>query len=358
MRIAYCGPIAQPGRPARGGYESANRRLIDDLRLRGLDVLEFPYPVARGLRAAKLLKYARRYISIALKLIQQRRRFDVIHLTPLCWHFLYPEALLCLCARALGKRVVLDVRTGCFVRLYTEQGPLYRAIVDKLIRDVDVLALEGKEYLAFAQARREGPILYLPNYVSDRAVRSLSLASKRSQRLHLVFLGRVVPEKGIETAIGALECLLADGLDASLEIIGDGEPAYLSRLAERTRNLPVVWTGPLHSDAVRGRIAKAHFFVFPTRHPGEGHSNALTEAMSEGLVPVCSEQGFNRSVVADTGSLLPIDASAAVYAEMIASIWQGGHWERLSAAAHARVMRHFIGDVVISNLINQYEISR
>ena len=53
VRIAYCGPIAQPSQPARGGYESANRRLIDDLRLRRVDVIEFAYPVALGTTLAQ-----------------------------------------------------------------------------------------------------------------------------------------------------------------------------------------------------------------------------------------------------------------------------------------------------------------
>lgn len=356
LRVAYCGPIARPGCPARGGYEAANRRLIDDLRLRGLHILELPYPVAPGARVTKIVIYARRFIGIAVKLMQQRKRFDLFHMTPLCWHFIYPEALLCMCARVLGKRVVFDIRTGCFVRLYTEQGPLYRALVDKLIRHVDAIALEGKEYQAFVEARRDGPIIYLPNYVSGRPAHSLTATLKRSsERLRLIFLSRVVPEKGIETAIDALECLLVAGFDAQLEVIGGGDPTYLSKLAERTRNLPVTWTGPLHSATIHTRIAAGHFFVFPTRHPGEGHSNALTEAMAEGLVPICSDQGFNCSVIADTGCLLPINAPGAAYAETIASIWRDGRWAELSAAARARVVHRFTSDVVLSDLMSYYQ---
>ena len=32
MRIIYIGPIAQPGKPAIGGYEAANRKNIDALK--------------------------------------------------------------------------------------------------------------------------------------------------------------------------------------------------------------------------------------------------------------------------------------------------------------------------------------
>jgi glycosyltransferase involved in cell wall biosynthesis len=355
-RIAYCGPIAQPGQPARGGYESANRRLIDDLRLRGRDVLELPYPVALGSKAAKGLAYLRRFAAIALEMVRQRRRFDILHLTSLYGYFLFPEAVLCLIARGLGKRVVFDVRAGCFVKVYEEYGPVYRAVADAVLRRADLLAVEGQEYLPFVEARRDCAILYLPNYVSglDLDPCKARMISTHGP-LRLVFLGRVVPEKGIEKAIDALESLLADGVDATLDVIGGGEEAYLDELQARTRDLPVAWAGSLSPEQSRSRAAQAHFFVFPSQHRGEGHSNALTEAMSEGLVPVCSEQGFSGSVVAETGRVLPMRADGAAYAAAIAEIWRSGSWGTLSAAAHARIVRNFTGDVVLAGLIASYD---
>ena len=355
-RIAYCGPIAQPGLPARGGYESANRRLIDDLRTRGLDVLEFAYPVASGSTAAKAVTYAGRFAAIVRDLLRERRRWDLLHITPLYGRFLYAEALLCGLAWSLGKRVVFDIRAGCFVSFYQERGRAYCALVDALLGRTDLLALEGKEDLVFAQARCSAPIMHLPNYVSRAPARPS--AKRYDTPLRLVFLGRVVPEKGIEVAIGALECLLAKGLDARLDVIGGGEERYVATLRARTESLPVAWTGSLPQEEMRARMTDAHFFVFPTRHFGEGHSNALTEAMAEGLVPVCSEQGFNRSVVEDAGVILPVTASASDYAEAIASIWLSGRCPDLSAAAHERVKHHFTGDVVLSDLIRHYEAAK
>lgn len=355
-RIAYCGPIAQPGLPARGGYEAANRRLIDDLRLRGRDVLELPYPVTFGSKVIKGFAYLRRFAAIAFEMIRQRRRFDIFHLTSLYGYFLYPEVALCLLARGLGKRVLFDVRAGCFIKVYEEYDPLYRAVVDALLRRVDLLAVEGKEYLPFVEQRRDNPVLYLPNYVSG-----LDLESSRTRMvsshepLQLVFLGRVVPEKGIELAIDVLQHLREADIDATLDVIGAGDDGYLAELQERTRSMPVVWAGSLSPEQSRSRAAQAHFFVFPSQHRGEGHSNALTEAMSEGLVPVCSEQGFSRSVVAEAGRVLPVDACAATYAAAIEDIWRSGNWTALSSAAHARIVRHYTGDVVLAGLMSTYD---
>jgi glycosyltransferase involved in cell wall biosynthesis len=350
-RIAYCGPIAQPGRPARGGYESANRRLIDDLRRRGADVLEFAYPLALGSKFAKGMSYARRFAAIAVELVQQRRRFDVLHLTPLYRQFIYAEALLCVVAWSLGKRVMLDIRAGSFIEHYQNRGAAYRKLADALIARTDMLAVEGREMMPFAEARHEGPILYLPNYVS---LREDQARERGGDIARLVFLGRVVPEKGIETAIAAIEALQDREFLAQLEIIGAGEPDYVNALKRRTVNLPVRWRGSLGPEAIRTALASAHFFIFPTTHFGEGHSNALTEAMAEGVVPVCSAHGFNRSVVAEAGSVLSREAGADNYADVIATIWSNGGWPELSVAAHKRVARHFTSDVVVTGLIARY----
>jgi glycosyltransferase involved in cell wall biosynthesis len=354
VRIAYCGPIAAPGRPARGGYESANRRLIDDLKLRGVEVVEMPYAEASGAKAAKILAHSLAFLSVAAELVRRRRGYDLFHLTPLYRQFLYAEAVLCGIAWALGKRVVIDIRAGSFVRNYRERSGTYRTFADALLRRADLVAIEGREYAPFIAKRRLGSILYLPNYVKSHASPPAPHRERAGDEMRIVFLSRVVPEKGIETAIGVLEVLRKRGMSAALEVVGTGEPAYVETLAARTRDLPVVWSGALTPGEVRARLAAAHFFVFPTTHCGEGHSNSLTEAMAEGVVPICSDNGFNTSVVAECGKTLPVDASAADYAEAMISIWRAGTWSEFSAAARERVERNFTGDAVLGQLIGRY----
>lgn len=354
LRIAYCGPVAQPGQPARGGYESANRRLIDDLRLRGVDVLELPYPLARGMSFVKAAAYARGFADIAREMVQQRRRYDIFHLTPLYRQFLYGEALLCALARRLGKRVVFDIRAGSFIRHYENRSSVYRALADSLMGSADLLAVEGQEGIPFAQARHAKSILYLPNYHTPLGTESDANSAREDTLIRLIFLGRIVPEKGIETAIATVAALQVMGFSAHLDVVGSGDADYVSALKTGAAHLPVSWNGPLAADSVRARLAAAHFFVFPTRHPGEGHSNALTEAMAEGAVPVCAENGFNRSVAAETGRVLPVDATAGGYAETIAGIWQSGTWQALSDAARARIATHYTSDVVVESLIRRY----
>ena len=44
MKVLYFGPITAKGAPSIGGYEAANRKNIDALEKRGIEVVEFPNP--------------------------------------------------------------------------------------------------------------------------------------------------------------------------------------------------------------------------------------------------------------------------------------------------------------------------
>lgn len=350
-RIAYCGPIARPGEPARGGYESANRRLIDDLRAHGLGVAEYPYAPERSTPAGKAVAYASNFAATAARVLAEAGRFDILHITPLRRHFILPEAVICMNAKARGRKLVVDIRAGCFID-EMEEGAMGARVQAKLLRHADLVTVEGLEYVDFARRFTDAPVYYLPNYVS-RGPDGLA-GYAMTEPVRLVFLARIVPEKGIETAIEAVRELAAGGLDVRLEVLGRASPDYARRLVALASGLPVEFKGAVNAEAVRETIRGAHFFIFPTRHDGEGHSNALTEAMAEGLVPLCADNGFNRSVVADCGRIFDKKADGAAYARAVREITANGEWPELSRRTAERIARNYTAETVVPGLIGRY----
>jgi glycosyltransferase involved in cell wall biosynthesis len=356
-RIAFAGPIAEAGKPAIGGYEAANRRTIDLLRQCGRDVLEFPYPVAHGPVIRKSGIYARGFAGIIGGMIRRRHDWDVLHITPHLRQFLAAEAMLARMARKLGKRVLLDLRAGTLISGYNERGARYRGAFQRFLASADLLAVEGLCYAPFVGQWSDKPAFYFPNYVVQPG------AARRRPRetpgeagcIRLTTLGRIVPAKGVERALDLTEHLLSTGTPAHLEIIGSGEPAYVDKLKLRGRSLPVEFAGGLPPAAVEERLAGRHFFIFPTSHPGEGHSNALTEAMAAGLAPICSDHGFNRDVVGNCGIVLPKTAGVGDYAAAVRHIGCDDRaWSNASKAAVERVHTHYTDRIVIPQLIDAY----
>jgi glycosyltransferase involved in cell wall biosynthesis len=356
-RIAIVGPIAEPGKSAGGGFAAGNRRTIDQLRKEGIEVIEFAYPEISGSLLYKSAAYGLRFAEIAGRLVRTRRDWDILHITPLLRHFIAAEMLLCRIPKKLGKSLFLDLRAGTLIRGYHERGRAYRRALARLIGEATTVAVEGEQYTEFVRQWTNSKIFYFPNYVVWQTAYS-SPGNRRpvqSNHLHLVTLGRIVPEKGIEVAIELVAKAQTSGIRATLDIIGTGDAAYIAQLKARCRSLPVHLTGPLPPHQIVERLSLSHFFIFPTTHRGEGHSNALTEAMALGVVPICSDNGFNAAVVGGAGAILPKTAAAPEYLRVIRNIMNNGSWSTLSKCAADRVKRHYCHLVVLPNLINFYQ---
>lgn len=351
MTLAYCGPIARRGEPARGGFESANRRLIDDLTGQGLSVVELAYAPERKARWRQALAYGASFVGLAWRVATEAGRWDAFHITPLRRHFIYAELLLCQLARWRGAKLVVDLRAGAIAEDLNTAKPLRRRALKNMLRAADLITVEGEVYLQLVRPY-SSDAFYLPNYVDASTVGAGPVAP--SGRINLLFLGRIVPEKGIEVALDCVRALQAKGCDVELKVIGRGDDAYVAGLKAGSADLPVRWLGAIPHPHVPAAVADSHFFVFPTRHRGEGHSNALTEAMSQGIVPLVADNGFNRQVVAETGLVFDKAATGEDYAAAIDQVLAGGRWPALSAAARRRIAEQFTGERLVPALVARY----
>ena len=77
----------------------------------------------------------------------------------------------------------------------------------------------------------------------------------------------------------------------------------------------------------------------------EGHSNAVTEAMAYGIVPIASPQGFSRTVIGND-ELIVGEFSAEEYAERIAKINRDERIEEISASLNYRVCSNYTSTIV------------
>lgn len=145
----------------------------------------------------------------------------------------------------------------------------------------------------------------VPNGVDHERFKPQAPALRMESSLRVGFLGRLVVNKGPETAIAALIELLRRGVHATLSLVGEGP--------ERGRLEEVVAHAGI-SDRVRFegyRDDPEHWFhtidVLARPSLTEGMPLAVLEAMASGVPVVASDVPGNRSVVDDgvTGLLIP-----------------------------------------------------
>jgi glycosyltransferase involved in cell wall biosynthesis len=351
--IYLCGPIARAGEAARGGYQACNRRTLEALRAAGADVrpLPFPHPRSRGPR--KMIEYALGFIALYGRVLKCPRG-AILHLTALSVYFIYLEWVIVKLARWRGCRILFDLRAGAGLINYEERTAIYRRAFDATARTAAMCFVEGEELLPFVSRSSRRPTYHFPNHLDTARIpprRDAALPAAPT----IVYAGRIVPEKGVETLLESCRALSESGMTPEIAVAGDGDPVYLALLRERFADLPVRWMGPLQSHEVLELFARSHFFVFPTRHFGEGQSNALTEALACGCVPLVSRHGFNASVIGTTGVVFDPSASAADYAAEMAAIWGSPErWRELSSQARRRGAQLFSTRPVITRLIGHY----
>lgn len=351
--VYFCGPIAEVGAAARGGYQACNRRTIAALRQAGIVVVTLPYPHPTTRGTEKILDYGVGFQQLVYDLFRCKPR-SVVHITALYKHFIYIEWLLVMLVRFKRCRIIYDIRAGSMLWHYEQRGWLYRRVFASTLRCADRIMVEGEIYSSLVETLTGRSPVYLPNHVEMPDALSRNRARCTSVAPCMIYVGRVTRDKGIEVALDAVRDLANAGNSCRMLVVGDGDRMYLERLRQQYADCSVDWRGPLPSDQVTAALCDAHFFVFPSRHPGEGHSNALTEAMAMGCVPIASENGFNRSVVGDTGVILPLEATGGSYAEAIHQIWTTSKWEELSKRAATRVTDRFTTSRVVSILTQEY----
>ncbi len=358
-RVILCGPF--PSDAPVGGYARCNDLLARSVlgQRFGIRRLRVSEPREGGLlwRLATDLRAARRCLDACPA--------PIFHLTAQYQTGTWREWALFRMARRAGRAFVLDIRAGCFVASYERPVALLeRRLLDAMLRGASALCVEGRSDGEWIRERFGREPLWLPNFVlaadTERRAPARLERPAAGEPLRLAYAGRLAPEKGLDDLVGACERLAAGGRRVHLDLAGSGEAATVEALARRARAAlggnGVTLHGVLSHDALLDRLASAHCFVFPSRWRGEGHSNAVNEAMQAGLPVVTTTQGFLADVVtAECGARVPPGDPDAL-ARAVATL--ADDWERLRAAGRAareRVLREFSDRAVLPRLASLYE---
>jgi len=168
--------------------------------------------------------------------------------------------------------------------------------------------------------------------------RVAAVAKQLDRPLRLVYVGRVETAKGAGRAVETLGRLRARDVDATLEIIGDGDER--ARFERRAAELGIAdrisfvgWKSPSY---VYEAFARSHVLLLPTA-ASEGWPKVMSEGMAYGVVPVAGAVSSIPQYIAQFGTgaaIRPDDVEG--FADAIASYANDPmKWSRESAKAVA-----------------------
>ncbi len=141
---------------------------------------------------------------------------------------------------------------------------------------------------------------------------------------YLLFYGQLVPRKGIERLVDAMNYAFQNEPDLMLVIVGSGNPSYLGKILMPLRDYrsQIIVLYPLPHDQMMTVVKKAHAAVLPSLV--DNLPNTAIECLSQGI-PVIGPNGVSFDELVEdgiTGRLVNIGKPEEL-GEAIIESWRG-----------------------------------
>ena len=152
--------------------------------------------------------------------------------------------------------------------------------------------------------------------------------------LRLVTVGRLTPNKNQRTVVLALAEVLAAGVDAHLDVYGDGpcRPELEELAAELGVGEHVTFHGSVDHGRVMQAFAEADLNLHSTRQ--EGYGKVLLESMVHATVPIFGESPVSGELSGDgtRGLVFPPDDHRALGRHVVDLVGEPQRWAKLARA--------------------------
>ena len=188
----------------------------------------------------------------------------------------------------------------------------------------------------------------------------------KGRDIRLLFVGRIVSCKGLDTLVSALPLVLQGDCRVRLEVIGDGELRGEAESLARDLGLGdrIEFRGIRRHDAVARAMRDADVLIVPSRRSEageeEGSPVAPKEALATGLPVVATDIGGIPDIVPPEyrSELVTPDDATALAARIVELIDDRGSWRERARTGRAWIEREFDADKLIARLEGVYRAIR
>ena len=291
----------------------------------------------------KLLRFALSPLQLALLLL--RSGAQAVHINAsLVPKSYWRDLVYAGVARLLGRRVVNQIHGGAMPQeFFRGSAPLTWLLRRFLLASDAVAVLSSAELAAYHAFDARIRVHLVPNAIDPAGLADQPRFCNADAPLRLVYVGRLVREKGLFEAVEALAGLRRAGRDFIFSIAGTGPDEGELRaacaqagLADRLRFL-----GRVDGAAKCRLLLASDVLVFPSHR--EGLPYALLEAMAAGCVPVTTAVAAIPDVMRDGehGRFVPVRDAVAL-AHALQGLDDDRHaLARMARADRQRILQHY-----------------
>ncbi len=266
---------------------------------------------------------------------------DIIHITTSGSLAIIRDYLLLKTAKRYGVPTAYHIRfgkTGEMAEASSKLWPLYRKA---MLLAGTVIAIDKKTHDDIEKYVPDANVVLIPNPINTDKLPNVPEQTKKQ----IVFLGWVVPTKGVSELVEAWNTVGAEYPEYNLLIIGQSKPEYLEVLKSAVKVDNITFAGEMSHDAAMKAVAESEIFVLPSYT--EGFPNAVVEAMALKKPVIATSVGAIPEMLEnDSGILINPKSPEEIISALRQLLSDSDLRERISKNALAKVNSEYNIDTV------------
>ena len=220
---------------------------------------------------------------------------------------------------------------------------IFRALTNKS----DLVFALNSVSVEFVKKNSNTPVKLIPNFIEKNdVVKEKTNISEKIQRV--LYIGGVIESKG---CLDILE-VAKEFPNIQFRLVGKTEANILNM--DKPSN--VVLCGEKNKEEVKRELEEADVFIFVSYFLGEGFSNALVEAMANGLPCIVSDWAANKDMIEENGGfVVPIKDTQAIINALNKLIRDKSLRKIQSQWNINKVRNYYIDKIVTEMYVDAYE---
>ncbi len=318
MKIAMLGQKSVPSR--LGGVEVVVENLATQMTMKKQDVTLYnrkvkgitPVKEYKGIKICTVPTIEKKGLaaisaSFFAAIQASVKKYDIVHI-----HAEGP-AFFSWIPKLFGKKVVVTIHGLDWKRAKWKNGlgaKFIRAGEKAAVKYSDAIIVLSKSNQEYFSKKYSRETILIPNGVSNPKILSTALIQKKwnlQKNKYILYLGRIVPEKGIKNLILAFKKI---STDKKLVIAGGSSDTdqFYAEIKELAKDDPrIIFTGVVQGKALEELYSNAYLYTLPSDL--EGMPLSLLEAMSYGNcvlvsdIPECTDVVGMNGIIFEHGNV-------------------------------------------------------
>ena len=291
---------------------------------------------------------------------------SVIHSFKVCWHIITRNtadivhiqgnnALFALILKIFGKKIILSIDGGP-----EWERPKWNYFMGKLVLANAYIAVSTAKYIAIDNVftkelfekkfKRQFEFISFGSEIKD--VKETDIVQKLGLQIneYLLFVGRFIPDKGLQYLIPAFEKLQTN---KKLVLVGGSpNPSEFEINLQKTTDPRIVFAGFIYGDDTVTLMKEAYAYIQPSDI--EGLSPVMLSVMGLGTPLICSDIKENKYIAHEDALLFKKSDTGSLLETLQYALENRPHHLQLAEAAKKRILKEYSWETITDQYIELF----